>query len=905
MALDLTLTTSLLTKKRNIEPNLILEIEGIDTVYSAIQTYKIARYGEDNIIYGQDNLFYGQGIPMSNNEALISLDGSSSQLNWQLLQDKGGFSSVASLNIELIDKDQQISKLISPGFITDELLTKKAKCYISFNGASHPDDSVLIHKGIIKEIQTKPASCVLVIAHPEQQKRQELFVKQTTKLTQDLLYESALIQSIKYFKRSDVAATVYVQYTSGATAGNEVVTVSGGNTITVQIQPGVSTANQIRSKLNESGEVQNLVSYSILSNQGSVAQTATGLTQLVTDLTINVQTTNGFLISNHANLQSYVQINDEIIKVTALTQTTFTATERGALRTVPTTHSNGDDVISFFVLTDSALDLALKLMLSNADEYYASEDVLHIGAKSSTEPLDNILFFKYSDIKEKHGLTVGDKVKVTLSGIPANNVIDSVITGFGKNDIGSWIVLSSPLTIELNSPASAEFKSKYNVLSEGMGMTPDDVDVERHETFKTRFSSTIADYTFYIKDTINGKDFLSEQIYVPSGFYSIPRKARASVGITLPPIAEDDILTLDEVNVVRASELRPTRSVDKNFYNAYVIKYDEVSFLEKFASAKVFYSADSQNRIKNVGNRPSTIEAKGLRSGGSTDTVIRINSRRFLERYEFASEYISNVKVLFKDGFKTDIGDTVVFGSPGLKVTDIKYGSKDFQPKLYEIVNKKLDLKTGDITLDILSTNFEIDGRYGVVSPSSLIESGNTNSVIIKDSYSTAFPNKEKDKWEDYIGEKVYIHNQNYTVGEEITLLGFDPQNDYKMLFDGNLSFTPDSSFVVDIPFYPDSTDSKINSKYKLIHCFFDPQLTVLNPISQTVFDVSDPSKVFVGSILRVHNDDFSVDSQEVKVNDITGSTVTTDKALGINPLIGYKIDLIGFKDKGLPYRLI
>lgn len=812
MAFELTAKTQLLTQRRNIEPNLILEIEGIETLYTAIQTYKLARYGEDNIYYGMPGLVYGGGIPIENSESLISLSGSSSQLQWQLLQDQGGFSSVASLNIELIDKDGQISELVSPGFVTEELLAKKCKVYISFNGANHPEDSVLIHKGIIKQITTKPASCELTIAHPEQQKRQELFIKQTTRLV-------------------------------GA--------------------------------LNNS------------------------------DTTINVVSTLGFIPPYGSEIETYVQIDDEIIKVGSFNSTQLLGCTRGQLGTVADTHDNNTDLSTFYKLSGNAIDLALKLMLSNGPEYFGLEEVIHIGAISGTEPLPNILFFKYPDIEAKYGLVVGDMVKITLSGIGGNNLVDAVISEFGKTSTGSWVKVTSSLSLELNSPAVVEFKSKYNLFPEGMGMSPDDVDVERHETLRQRFSATVANYTFYLKDTINGKDFLTEQIYYPSGFYAIPRKAKASVGITVPPIAEDNIITLNELSVVKPSDLKPTRSIDKNFFNAYIIKYDELAFADKFTSAKVFVSEDSQNRIQNVGNKPKTIEAKGLRTDGATDTLTRINARRFLERYEFASESIPNIRVLFKDGFKVDVGDTVIFGSPELKVTDLKQGSKDFQPKLYEVVNKKLDLRTGDVTLDILSTNFEIDGRYGIISPSSLVVSGGTDHVIIKDSFSTVSPNKEKDKWIDYINEKIYIHNADYSIAEEIKFIGFDPQNDYKMLFDGNLSFTPGLDYVVDVPFYGDFTDNKINSKIKLLHCFFDPQLTVLNPVSQTVFDVSDISKVFVGSILRVHNYDYSVDSIEVVVSDITGSTVTVNKALGFVPSIGYFIDLVGFKDKGLAYRYI
>ena len=812
MALELTVKSNLLLQQRNIEPNLILEIDGIPTLYTAIDTFKIARYGEDGILYGDPLLLYGGGVKIADQETLISLDGSSSSLQWQLLQDKGGSSSVASMSIDLIDQDGKISKLVSPGFVLNDLLSAKCKVYISFNGANHPEDSVLVHKGTIKQITTKPASCELVIAHPEQQKRQELFIKQTSKLVSSI-----------------------------------------NNSVTA----------------------------------------------------IDVVSTAGFILPTAGHIESYITLNDEIIQYTGIAGNQLTGCTRGALGTLAAAHAAGDEADTFYKLSGDAIDLALKIMISKSAEYFATEDIIHIGKADPSLIDDNIIFFKHPDIQSRNGLVIGDLVRITGSLIVGNNTTGDIITGFGKNNIGSWVSLALSYAQELNSPASIEFKSKYNVLTEGMGITPDDIDVERHETLKTRFSSTVASYEFYIKDTIKGKEFLTEQIYYPSGFYSLPRKSRASVGITVPPIATDQAVVLDEISIVKASELKPTRSIDKNFFNAYIIKYDELPNVDKFTSAKVFFSADSQNRILNVGNKPKTIESQGLRTSGATDVLIRINARRFLERYQFASESISNIKVLFKDGFRIDIGDVVIFGSPGLKVTDLVQGSRNFQPKLYEVINKKLDLKTGDITVDILSTSFNLDGRYGVIAPSSKIISGNTTSVIVQDSFSTRSPSIEKTKWNDYIGELVYVHNYSYTLGQEIVLLGFDPQNDYKMLFDGALSFTPDSTFVVDIAYYGDDLSNVVKSKLKLLHCFMGPQLTVLNPISPVVFDVSDISKVFVGSILRIHTYDYSVDSIEVVVSNITGNTVTVSTPLGFTPLIGYFIDLVGFKDQGLPYRYI
>ena len=127
------------------------------------------------------------------------------------------------------------------------------------------------------------------------------------------------------------------------------------------------------------------------------------------------------------------------------------------------------------------------------------------------------------------------------------------------------------------------------------------------------------------------------------------------------------------------------------------------------------------------------------------------------------------------------------------------------------------------------------------------------------------------------------------------------------MLISPSLSTAPTPGFIVDISYYPDSVDQRDEAIHKLLYSHFNPQVEIVSGISQTVFDVSllDSAKMFVGSIVRVHNDDFTIDSPEVLINDITGTTITVDVPLGFVPSAGDMIELIGFKDKGLSYRIL
>jgi hypothetical protein len=151
------------------------------------------------------------------------------------------------------------------------------------------------------------------------------------------------------------------------------------------------------------------------------------------------------------------------------------------------------------------------------------------------------------------------------------------------------------------------------------------------------------------------------------------------------------------------------------------------------------------------------------------------------------------------------------------------------------------------------------------------------------------------------------VHNEDYSVSEEAVFTGFDPNNRYRMLFQDPLSFTPLAGYIVDIPNYSTSTLVETNALYKIFHDHWSPQVTIVTGISNTQFTVSvgDASKFQAGFPIRVHNEDFAVTSDEVRVSDVTGVTITVDEDLGFTPSAGQFADFLGFADGQECYRYV
>ena len=165
------------------EPNLVLAIEGYPNRFGSGIIKEIIKIGEPNLYIGNDWQIGGVRIREDQITA-ISIDGSSTSIKQQLDAEKARGSSVQSMAIELVDLGGQITELISPSVVIDDILGKKATVYLAIDNASAvwPDDYEILFKGNIDDIKTLPASIILNIAHPEQKKKQSVWPQAKTEL---------------------------------------------------------------------------------------------------------------------------------------------------------------------------------------------------------------------------------------------------------------------------------------------------------------------------------------------------------------------------------------------------------------------------------------------------------------------------------------------------------------------------------------------------------------------------------------------------------------------------------------------------------------------------------------------------------------------------------------------------
>lgn len=617
-------------------------------------------------------------------------------------------------------------------------------------------------------------------------------------------------------------------------------------------------------------------------------------------------------------VKTYIKIDDEIMETgPGPFNGTFTITDRGARGTSAAAHVDGSEVINSVQLEGNAIDLALKIMLSGWDGYYEENVAIRgLGVTfDSSDPFDDhaIAMPIGVDAVESYGISVGDLIQVSGAGIPANDKL-CVVTGFRNVDSvqNSVILVDETFSVENSPPSTCVFdvQSQYDTLPIecGLKLHPKEVDVARFQDFRNKFFGTgDNDMRFYITEPQVGKEFIEKECIFPIGAYSITRFGLVSLSFTKPPIADERLVQLDHTNVLNADRITFTRSLtNRRFYNE--IRYDyDFSDEGELTSRTALLDADSFELFRQASTLP--IEARGLRTDLGAETLISRRGGYLLRRYKDAAFEIS-VVVNMEAGSLIETGDVVLVKDPDtLKILDVFTGNRYLGDQLFEVIDRKVNLAQGNIELRLLSSiGFLATDRFGTISPSSQIDAGaSTTSLPLKDSYGPLFPGEEHRKWDVVQGCTVHVHSYDYTDSATAVFDSFNPIDINTMNVSPALPFTPSEDYIVDIADYPTATglQSDPDELCKLLFAHFDETIAVVSGFSQTVFSVSDVSRVQVGRSVIVRNEAWVSSSPEVFIVGITGSTIEVDEALGFTPDNTYDVELIYFQDGKGPYRVL
>ena len=645
----------------------------------------------------------------------------------------------------------------------------------------------------------------------------------------------------------------------------------------------------------------------------------TALTSSISDsdLIIPVNDVSGFydltidqsaLPVNQWRVKPYLKIENEFLLYGygAASGSNMTVLERGSRSTTPAAHATNKEVSHVVELQENALTLALMIMLSgNGDVSLPSAQAFGVMIDPDLTPAANLIVLPTTvDANRDYGLVVGDSI--TISGSTGNDgtyTVTELGPVFGEPNRA--IYLNTALSYESPATGTLTFRSQFDVLPEQIGLKipPADVDVSGHITTRDLyFSGTEYTLTIFVTDQKTGKEFIEAQCYLPIGAYALTRYGRLSVGFTRPPLADQKLIFLDDTNVIDPAGIQTSRGLNtRKFFNEIQYEYDQAD-AGNYQSVIRALDTDSLNEIGLLSLLP--IKSGGLKGGAGAQVVNRV-ARRLLSRYKKGAVEIS-LKVNFAAGSQIEAGDVVALEDNGtLAIQNFETGNRYLGSMLLEVVDRTLDLKTGQTSLKLVTgIGTNLTDRFGTIAPSSLISATGTTTTRLK--LKTSFGSTvQADKWADYAGQQVVVRSSDYSISEEVTFVQFVETEDDVMEVTPALSFTPPEDYVVELPSYPNTTDSSDAAIYKMIHSFHTPTLTVVVGSTPLIVNlsVSDAAKCTVGQFVIVHNADYSIASDEVEIEVVGPNSITLKDSLGFSPAAGLKVDLVGFIDGGGPYR--
>jgi hypothetical protein len=338
-------------------------------------------------------------------------------------------------------------------------------------------------------------------------------------------------------------------------------------------------------------------------------------------------------------------------------------------------------------------------------------------------------------------------------------------------------------------------------------MDTDEVDIEKHLFLKSSFLSQY-DMRFFIRDDIeSGKEFIEQELYLPTSSYGLPVDAeglsRVSVGIHKPPIPGTNIITVSKNNVVNPKDLSLKRSVNKNYYSVIVTKFEDSVLDDEFRRRSITVVGTPQ--VPAAGNKTLVIESKGLKNIYGAKFLAEQSQARMLQRYRNAAEFMEGARIHFRDAVQIVPGDIIILEPEGLNLIDNESSSREKPPLLMEVVNKTVDIKSGSSTLELVSSGFNINARFGLISPSSRVSNVLTNQrfVISFISLPSSYGPSEYRKWNRLNSPGVRIRRPDFSEVFTTTLL---PVTSNTVELADNPPFTVQVNDILEFARYSDVT---------------------------------------------------------------------------------------------------
>jgi len=281
----------------------------------------------------------------------------------------------------------------------------------------------------------------------------------------------------------------------------------------------------------------------------------------------------------------------------------------------------------------------------------------------------------------------------------------------------------------------------YDVLPDGLGISPSKINVAQIEAIRTQFFPSDT-YRFYLYELGNALEFLETEILQATNTRFISEEGMIGIAILDQVIIGAPTPTIDE----NTSSGFPQWSTNSDkVINQIIMQYNFSPGLDKYTKTQIFDDLPSQASFGKI--TTLTYKSKGIQADLDGAGIVSNRATRLLARLSTPQTEI-RVKTFFSNA-DLQVGDKITFDHRYLPGATGGLGIHDQM----EIMSRGLDLNSGTIAISLQYTSF-ISVRIGVIAPSPLIINVISDSEFEVDNYGIGYE----------IGYNVRINNEERTI---------------------------------------------------------------------------------------------------------------------------------------------
>lgn len=831
---------------------IVMQIEGVSDLFGISDTFTTVKYGDPGLVYGEPGLIYGGLRRISgvggglNVKAYIVLD-SSLVIN-QRIEPEQGKGNLATVTITLIDKNGEVSKLVAPGVVIDEILLKRqVRLWLGFTQTSFPDDYLLIYQGYFTSVDCPPTLVKLQISDSTTKKRQPICNTPNTSLVGNI-----------------DAVTTTINMIDNTGFHHQILGPDS------TFDPIVRTYIQIDSEWMEytsSGFVSDTQMTVLRGGSNSLGTTP-------------ASHTSGTSIANGVQLGGNT---DGVNPITLALKLLLSGWDGPCETNIPTpsfVFTGSVFVNNAFVLgsdptTQSVLDASLDIGLTVGDFFSIS------GATNPSNNVSGQITGFEADVSGKLSIILTNQTFVHEVGSPA------VASFRSKYDTLPTTCGAKCRMRDVDVATHEMVRDKY-------------------------FNTGTANMNFFYSQAIQAKDAIDTNIFLPIGCYGISRYGRISISVTKPPLPGiGKLVELNWTNILDPDKIHVTRSTNsRSFYNLVSFEYGQDPASGNFTLLDQFLDTTSSNIFDQISKLPITAPGMTERNKplvGQRGRALLNRYKQCVIIIELTVNWSVGSLIEVSDIVLLRDQGTLKIMNFATGERDIGLQMWEVIDRSFNIVagNVKLKIMGGlgfnvDSRFGLYSPSSRIDAG------------ATTTTVPVKPSYGQPDLAHEIAKWSPFLGLEVEIHSFDYSNRDIVTLVSIDsmglmtvsPALTFTPASDDIVDIRP-------YPTSTDPNLDKTYKNLYAFFTPTIPVVSGVSTTQFNV-SLVDAAKMTVGNTIVLVNDQamspYSVISNEVAVQSIVGTLVTTAKPitdsstnLAFTPDNTFSVIGVGFKD-GLSY---